>query len=523
MSIENSEWKWKELESPVDIDFENGVSVRLVMAQQVPLEQFWAETDESTEMWDISINGEHIPLETEYQDYAVELRTFLEKYKSAAEVEKMVLRIRIARGDSEAASELAGIIYREGKALEYICESCRQMHVGDEMIIQAMVLSYAATRVTNLEAGIHISLTGQAGTGKSHTAETVVQHLPSGAASTGGFSDKALLYHEFMPKTVLVIDDQELSEDVQQLLKQASTAWDKETPYRTVKNQTSLTLKMAAKCPFWVVKANQTGDEQILDRQLTFWITDTKEQRLSIQSAIKRSAKGISPRGESETAIVSRHIWEHIKEAAVIIPFSEEIDNDDLMDARNIQLFVSLIRAHALMHASKRRRDGREIILASIEDFKAACNIMNPILENSGGSQRLKLTPQGAKLLEVLRGMPSGTYPFSYLQELTGFSGPELSKALHGRKKEGYSSQGLMDVCNAIDIVDVTECTTINSSKRGKALDWKEHAAKSWEGTAGCFTMKRENMEKYAYLSEPEEDDILSEEEYPPVCFPVSG
>lgn len=62
-------------------------------------------------------------------------------------------------------------IWNDGMALEYMCNSCAKIHVGDRIAIRSMLLSYASTRIVNGE-GLHISISGSAGTGKSHAAAT---------------------------------------------------------------------------------------------------------------------------------------------------------------------------------------------------------------------------------------------------------------------------------------------------------------------------------------------------------------
>lgn len=491
--------EFREPDIPRSIELNDSICIDLMDSEYYLFEGIWTPLENGTEHWRLIVGDNPAQIICIRKDeFIPTLRQVLSHHTTPGELEKMLLRVQVSSDDSEesdaAAEKLAGIIYHEGRALDYICESCARLHVGDEEAIRAMILSYAGTRVTNLVAGLHISLTGNAGSGKSHTAETVVKHLPPGAASTARFSSKALLYHEIKSQTVLVIDDQELTEDVQELLKSASTAWNTETQYLTVSQQKPLTLKMAAKCPFWVVKANQTGDDQILDRQLIFFTDDSEAQRRSIQEAVKRSAMSNSVEVESESVKVSRFIWKYIEEADVNIIYAHKIECDEFMDARNLQLFISLIRAHAIMHASKRRRE-KHAILANIDDFMAACIIINPLLENSGGSQKLKLSPNGNKVLNALQNMPSGVYPFEEIRRETGLTDKQLSEALHGRK-DIASSHGLLGVCPALGVVDSARPTD-RGTCRSKAVEWSAELGKIWKGTAGMFTMTQENREYY--------------------------
>lgn len=391
----------------------------------------------------------------------------------------------------EAFAERAQLIYESGKALEYICESCAQTHVGDKTAIACMILSYAATRVLNGD-GIHISLSGSAGTGKSHCGKTAADHLPEGAVMGARVSDKALFYHDIKSGTVLLLDDQELSEDFQELLKVASTDWNRPAEYLTVNNQKALRLTLPARCPFWVVKANLTGDEQVLDRQLVIWTDESYEQLRSIQDAIFAAAANPEKVSEYESTLISRKIWQHIAPAIVVIPWASDIECSEHMDARNIKLLLALIQAHTLMCGAKRERTAEGYLVASLEDFYASVRLMNPLLENKGGSQMLKLSSAASSLLDFLKKEPSGDIPFDEIRKYTKMSKSELSRALYGRNDT--QTEGLLAVCPAADIVDVSVTTTLNNgvtrSSRQKAVRWSKEAYDKWLESAGIFELK---------------------------------
>ena len=354
-----------------------------------------------------------------------------------------------------------------------------------------MILSYAATRVLNGD-GIHISLSGSAGTGKSHCGKTAADHLPEGAVMGARVSDKALFYHDIKSGTVLLLDDQELSEDFQELLKVASTDWNRPAEYLTVNNQKALRLTLPARCPFWVVKANLTGDEQVLDRQLVIWTDESYEQLRSIQDAIFAAAANPEKVSEYESTLISRKIWQHIAPAIVVIPWASDIECSEHMDARNIKLLLALIQAHALMCGAKRERTAEGYLVASLEDFYASVRLMNPLLENKGGSQMLKLSSAASSLLDFLKKEPSGDIPFDEIRKYTKMSKSELSRALYGRNDT--QTEGLLAVCPAADVVDVSVTTTLNNgvtrSSRQKAVRWSKEAYDKWLESAGIFELK---------------------------------
>ena len=385
--------------------------------------------------------------------------------------------------ESDAVKELAEDIWQSGEALNYMCESCAKIHVGDKTAIRAMLLSYAAVRVLNGE-GLHISISGSAGTGKSHAASTAAKHLPEGAVMDARVSDKALYYHQIKEGTVLLLDDQELSEDLQELLKVASTDWSKSATYLTVNNQKAVELKLPAKCPFWVVKANLNGDEQILDRQLVIWTDESVEQLRSIQQVIFHTAANPDLKIGDADAAVCREIWNHIEPAVVTIPYAEGIGCDEHMDPRNIKILLSLIQAHALMKGPQRNREG-ELVEATLDDFEEAANIINPLLGNTGGSQKLKLSSGAAKVLDYLATQDTGIIPLENIREETKLNQSLLSHALYGR--DGRQTDGLLGVCPALEIVEDTITRQGGGTVRRKAVSWSKKTYLAWMGATGMF------------------------------------
>lgn len=405
--------------------------------------------------------------------------------------------------------------WQNGTALEYMLESCAKVHKGDVTAITFMFLSYASTRVINGD-GIHICLSGSAGTGKSHTAETVAEHLPTGAVMSAGVSDKALYYHEsYKPGTVFIIDDQELSESFQEAIKKATTSWDKPTTYLTVANQKEKTLTIKERCPFWLVKANLTGDEQIHDRMLMLWTDETSEQRITIQQQVFLSALKPDIKMDDTSQKICRAIWSHIESAIVIIPYALYIVCDEWMDPRNSKMFVALIQAYALMRApkrSKRVENGVLYIDAAIKDFIDASFLFNPLLNNRGGSQKLKLSSSSAMVLDFLAKQPSGLIPLREICNALGISGSVLSHALHGRNDQ--SSDGLAKLCPAIEIVSETVPRLKNPGTfQQKSIMWNLTTYNSWASSAGMFALDTQRMrEDGVFLDELAELDKKKQE-----------
>ena len=387
-----------------------------------------------------------------------------------------------------------------------------------------MFLSYAATRVLNGD-GIHICLSGSAGTGKSHTATTVAKHLPDGAVIDAGVSDKALYYNtSYKPGTVFILDDQELSDNFQEAIKKATTNWDEPTKYLTVINQKGDTLTIKERCPFWLVKANLTGDEQTHDRMLMIWTDESADQRVTIQQQIFMSFLDPNFKADTTRQNICKAIWNHVPSAIVILPFVMYILCDIWMDPRNTKMILSMTQAYALLRAPKRKQhtdDGNLVIEASINDFYDAANIFNPLLGNNGGSQKLKLSSNAAKVLDYLAKRPSDTISFREIRKALNLSGSMLSVALYGR--DDRSSDGLEKLCPAIEVVSETipyssEPAPGKHARAGtfqqKSIKWDKESYDAWAASGGMFALDVPRMiEDGVFLDELEERGIYTRKE----------
>jgi len=381
-----------------------------------------------------------------------------------------------------AAADLAEELWRSGRALDFLCETCSKVHVGDKAAIKAIIYAYASTRVLNSD-GIHISISGNAGSGKSHAVSTAAQCLPLGSVSTSRLSNKALLYHDLKPKTVIVLDDQELNEDMQELIKVHTSGWDDPPTYKTVMNGKPIELQLPSRCPFVVCKVNLNGDEQILDRQLVFWTDESKEQKQAVSDALMKRASNPGMGVEEEKdMVVCRAIWNYVPQVVVSIPFADRIGFNEWMDARNIKMMISLIQTNALMHAAVREMDEEGNLVASEEDFYAAADLMNPLLNNVGGSQRMKLSANASKVLAFLAEKWSGEIPFSEIRRATGMSTTQLSNALFGRNDA--KTDGLLSSCNALEVVTLSESVDDGVGRKTvgnrKAIRWSRETYEAW-------------------------------------------
>lgn len=374
---------------------------------------------------------------------------------------------------TEKDLEEAEKIYNEGRMLEHLVKSCQEEHVGDDIIIKCMILSFADALVEN-SGGIHLSITGKAGSGKSHAAKTAVKHFPKNNVKYGGMSDKALLYNPIPERSVIVLDDEKMSETLQGVMKQATSSWDKPAQYMTVINQEGTTLTIPPRLTWWIVQADKQGDEQVLDRQLVLWADESEEQHKAIVAAMDREAQtGYIQNKNYGTSIA---LWSWVKPCTVLIPFTDHIGGKDAIDPRNINLFYSLIRAHAIIHAPKRDKDEKDQILASKEDFIVIANLMNPLFKGEKGSQELKLAKAEQIVLDALMEMDSRRVSVKDIGKVIGKSNDYVLRAFNGRTDKTHNTQGLLSAITGIT-------GGYKDDDGGAAYYWDKDAYVNWRKT----------------------------------------
>ena len=327
--------------------------------------------------------------------------------------------------------------------LDYMMDVCYCLHTGDNHIKLPLILSYAATRIENC-GGIHVSICGDAGSGKSHVAATVSKILPRGAVESGRFSNMALFYsRNLTSKKVIIMDDQSLAEEFSEILKNSTTDWDVPYVHHTVVNQKGRTLLLPPRLVYWLIKASELGgDEQVMDRVIHTFCDDSLEQRTHVlkKMIIESKYRGV---GDSTNDInrkinIIHELWGILpKNVRVYIPYADDIIYNPATTPYRLQsMMLDLVRCFAYMRSNRRRRDENGDILANIADFYGALGVLNPLINGKGGNQSLKLGKSETIVLNWLKNMPEGHYTYEDITKNTGLSYKVVSRCIVGRSDQ---------------------------------------------------------------------------------------
>jgi len=374
---------------------------------------------------------------------------------------------------SPAYRERAMEILQHGDPLTFLLDTFNREHVGDRTVAECLVMSLASQSVENT-SGLHVSVSGNSGKGKSHACTTMLKQVPEAYRLAGSVSNKALYYNENLrPGTVFLFDDVSLSDDLQEVLKSATANFRERIEHQTVTADRKLQVcRIPERCVWWLAKVEDAGDDQVMNRMLTVWIDDSAEQDERVLAHMKEAeSRENGGNGEDPDLPVCRAVWEVLKgeRLHVSIPYARAVQFSATTNRRNPGILFDLIKASALLNRFQREAYPGGI-RADRSDFETAARIYAAINGESGG-QETKLTKNEATALATVETMGWEQFTVKMLQDALGFSYQQTYRILHGYVSRGTTYSGLLEKCPAVSFFD----TTVTEDGEGYAVRRREH------------------------------------------------
>jgi len=387
-------------------------------------------------------------------------------------------------------------------------------HVGDEVVAECLVMSLASRSVENTN-GLHVSVTGESGKGKSHAFSTLLRQVPARFRLEGAMSNKALFYLEdLQPGSVIVLDDRALSDDLAEILKGVTTSFRSPFVYRTVsRDRRAQVCTIPERCVWWVAKVEGAGDDQVFNRMLTCWIDDTEEQDTRVLARVLARAQGVpeNPDEERPEVMVCRAMWELIgrQRFHVVIPFAPRIRFQAAANRRNPEMLLDLVKANTVLRFMQRERTragSLACLVATREDFFEATRLYG-LLNGTSGGQQTKLTKRESELLEVIRGRDWAEFTIPMLQRETRLSNASLHRIIHGYASRGAMYSGLLEKCPAIAYTDRTVVTSeatggLSMRRRTNAYTFDHEIFRSWSSGGSVWIDDNDDRENPSALQQ---------------------
>ncbi len=365
----------------------------------------------------------------------------------------------------EEEATTAKEVLEHGDPVRYFLDAFEAEHVGDTTLAHCLVMSIASQAVRNVK-GLHVYVTGESGKGKSSGMTAMLRQVPEECRLAERMSNKALYYSDDInPGTVLLLDDIALSEELQEILKEATSKFTEPVRMRTVDTDRKVRrYTVPERCAWWLANVSALYDDQVLNRMLVCWVDDSEVQDREV---FARRMNAVAA-GDDDSAAdrfdlaVCRECWRLLRSdgpVTVRIPFAGRIRMASVRNRRNHEVLLDLVRAHALVFRFQRGHlpleDGGLAVVATEEDFDYARRLFAD-LHGSGGSLGSRFDRNEEHILSIASRNHAGQFTIGDLQQWTGWTYQKARRLLVGRDDKGRHYPGLLDKSPALTLIDRT-------------------------------------------------------------------
>lgn len=330
-------------------------------------------------------------------------------------------------------------ILTNGDPVKYLLDTFTSMHKGDYNTAMVLLVSIATQSILNSD-GIHPTLSGESGKGKSHVCQTILHLVPEEYWMDTSLSAKAMFYAGVKPGTIIFSDDVNMGEELESTIKRATSNFQSTTTHMTVdSNRRTIELKMPPRISWWLSNVDSEMSTQAINRQFGVTIDESKEMDDEVRDfQLVKAITGEVKFPITDEVLVCREMMRIIKETivAVTIPFAKNIVWRGEGNRRNLPIFLDIVKAFAVLRIKQRVECGESVIEATIVDFDDA----HKLYCNRAETQTTKLNDLELKLIHILSS--SGDMDTTHLQKMMGTYQTKIHNLMHGRSgKSGLLSK----------------------------------------------------------------------------------
>jgi hypothetical protein len=333
-------------------------------------------------------------------------------------------------------------VLRSGDPIQYVADSCGRVVLGAETAFKKMICCVSAQNV-NQTAGIHPKFSGESSGGKTISAYTFGNHLPTEMVIKGSMSNKAGFYHSDGDRVFRILDDYVAgNEDLDTVIKQTSSDYHKTYAHRTVIKQAAATLSIGSEQTWAITSVDSTQDIQVLNRQLPINVDDSVKLTAEVnKKTIERYAKGEVLQPVDERVLVCRAIFQILRDQGYInvrVPFgSKRIQWLDVSNRRNPSIFMDLLISITALNRFQREKDREGYYLAAVDDFHTA----KALFTDRDAEELVKrLTARERDVIVLLRKHSEGLTR-DEISQILKVSPQRVSRILSGEKGVGGLAQ----------------------------------------------------------------------------------
>ncbi len=296
------------------------------------------------------------------------------------------LRAEALTAEARQAFEVARHLLDDPSLIDRVTEAIRSgSYAGD---LRPPLLAYVALTSRLLERPLNLAYIAPSAAGKNKAVDSAVELMPKSAYHLeAAGSARALVYGDadFQNRMVIVAEADSIPEDGPAASAVRALATDNAMMY-DVTERDEQTGRFAVR---HIVKPGPTGlittstrplGPQLDTRMLTVSVPDTPAQTRAVLLTHAASVNGSRP-SPDVTGLVAVQRWlELAGERRVTIPFAhalaELVPADLVRMRRDFRQLLTLIQAVALLYQRQRQRDGDGRIIATLDDYGVACDVV---------------------------------------------------------------------------------------------------------------------------------------------------
>jgi hypothetical protein len=337
-------------------------------------------------------------------------------------------------GVSKRFIDEAHDIMLRGDPVKYLLDTFASMHKGDYDTAMVLLVSIATQSILNSD-GIHPTLSGESGKGKSHVCQTILHLLPKEYWMDTSLSAKAMFYTNIKAGTIIFSDDVSMGDELESTIKRSTSNFQSTTTHTTVdSNRKGIELTMAPRISWWLANVDSDMSTQTINRQFGVTIDETPEMDDEVRDfQLEKATIGEVKFPITDEVLICREIMRIIKETSTVvtIPFAKSIVWNGEGNRRNLPIFLDIVKAFAVMRIKQRVSCSADVIEATIEDFEDA----HQLYCHRAETQTTKLNDNELKLIHILSS--SGDMDTTQLQKIMGTYQTKIHNMLHGRNGSG--------------------------------------------------------------------------------------
>jgi len=369
--------------------------------------------------------------------------------------------------------------------VQYVADSCGRMVLGAEAAFKKLVSCVSVQNIRQ-SSGLHPKLTGNSSGGKTWTVYSFAHHLPKEAVIKGSMSAKAGFYHSDGDKVLRILDDYQAgNEDLDTVIKQATSEFHEPYTHRTVIKQIAAKLEIGSEQTWAITSVNNDQDIQVLNRGIPINVDDSVElTKLVNARTVERYGMGEGVKPVDEAVLVCRAMFQILRDEGDInvrVPFWERIEWLDTSNRRNPSIFMDLVIAHTAMFRYQREKDSEGYYLATEEDFQAA----KALFTDRDGEELVKrLTRREREVLEMMVSSPGGITRADVSERLK-IAPQQVSQIFCGQKGQGGLLQKI-----AIREDEISDTVRINE-EQSRTVKKTVYSLKDYDKFAGFDAVVR--------------------------------